>query len=90
MLIKINIVYSIHLVISKSEPPIAQRERIYGLARGLAHLRITTINAELMLESVQIERVDSIPAVNAEQMSVRFHFEDVTVKHYLVESFTGV
>ena len=52
-----------NFVIRKSKPPATQRKRIYRLSRRFAHLRIATVYTELVLESIQIESVNTIPTI---------------------------
>jgi len=42
-----------------------------------------------MLESIQIEGIDSIPAVDAEQVGVGLHVQDNAIEQDLVQTFAA-
>jgi len=74
-----------YLVVSKGQPSIGQCERIEQLASRFAHVRIACVYCESVLKRVQIERVNAIPTVHAQNVGVRFQIEYFLVEYELVQ-----
>jgi hypothetical protein len=74
------------LVVSEREPSSAERKRVLDLSGRFAHLGETVVDREAVLERVEIECVDAVPAVDAQQVGIGFELDDVAIEHCLVHA----